>query len=119
MTQEDISGTMKYIQMKANRLYGSKLFKTVGPDKEMLKGLDAIENSDLPKWKKALYRTHRKFYDHTETVLDEEVAKKQDLFIQKEIKKAIKRGALPEKYDKTINSNGTNENNSGEITGSN
>jgi hypothetical protein len=119
MTKEDIAIVIKGIQMKANRLYGAKLFKTVGPDKEMLKGLDAIENSDLPKWKKALYRTHRKFYDHTETILDEEVAKKQDLFIQKEIKKAIKKGLLPEKYDETINPNGTNENNSGEITGSN
>jgi hypothetical protein len=116
MLQEDISIVMRGIQMKANRLYGAKLFKQVGPDKEMLKGLDAIEASDLPKWKKALYRTHRKLYDKTETVLDEVVAKKQDLFIKKEIKKAIKNGLLPEKYDKANFEGGTHKGNSEQVS---
>ena len=98
MTQ-DIGPILKAIQMKASRLYGSKLFKEVGPDKDLMKGFDALISSDLPKWKREYYRVMKKDFDKRETVLDEEVAKQQDLFIQKEIKKAVKKGLLPKEYD--------------------
>ena len=44
----------------------------------------------------------------TETILDEEVAKKQNLFIEKEIKKAVNAGLLPKEYVHTIQNNQTN-----------
>lgn len=99
MIQEEIGVVLKAIQMKANRLYGAKLFKEVKPDKVLMKGFRAILNSDLPKWKRDFYGVMQKDFDKTENVLDEKVAKAQDLFIQKEIKKAIKKGLLPKEYD--------------------
>lgn len=101
---QEIQTVLKGIQMKANRLYGAKLFKEVGPDKTLMKGFDLIIESDLPKWKRDFYRVTKKDFDKHETVLDEEVAKKQDLFIQKEIKKAVKKGLLPKEYDNKTNS---------------
>lgn len=100
----EIQTVLRAIQMKANRLYGAKLFKEVGPDKDLMKGFDAIINSDLPKWKRDFYQVTKKDFDKRETVLDEEVSKKQDLFIQKEIKKAVKKGLLPKEYDHKTNS---------------
>ncbi|MBP7119010.1 hypothetical protein KBA63_02880 [Candidatus Woesebacteria bacterium] len=104
MTKEDIGLVLKGIQMKATRLYGAKLFKDIGPDKDLMKGFDALIDSDLPKWKRDFYKVTKKDFDKHETVLDEEVAKKQDLFIQREIKKAIKKGLLPKEYDDKTNS---------------
>ena len=101
---QDISPILRAIQMKANRLYGAKLFKEVGPDKDLMKGFDAIINSDLPKWKRDFYKITKKDFDKTEIVLDEKVAKKQDLFIQREIKKAVNKGLLPKEYDYKANS---------------
>ena len=105
---ENIEKVLSEIQSRANKKFGSKLFKEIGPDPDLMKGFDALINSDLPEWKRKFYASTRKDFMKTETILDEEVAKKQNLFIEKEIKKAVNAGLLPKEYVHTIQNNQTN-----------
>lgn len=97
---EEVLGT---IQRAANLKFGEKLFKTIYPDKKLMKGFDVLIKSDLPEWKKKFYGSVRKDFDKTEVVIDEEVLKQQEKFIQKQINKAVKDGLLPKEYDQEKN----------------
>lgn len=100
MTEEEqIKSVLDSIQRAANLRFGHKLFRDFGPDEDIMKGFDAIINSDLPKWKRDYYAVMRKDFDKTENRIDEEVLKKQEKYIQNKIKKAVKDGLLPKNYD--------------------
>lgn len=106
MTEEEKvrrNQVLRAIQMRANRKFGHKLFKTEPPSAEVLFVFDKmLERTDLPKWKRDYYVAMRKQFTSTETVLDEEVAKQQERFIEHEVAHAIKKGLIPKpKYDKS------------------
>ena len=95
LTKEQ-SLVLSQIQTKATNKYGSKLFKTVQKAPDMLFLIDKLlEKEGVPDWKKRYYKALRPEFEGTKEIVDEEVGKLMDAYVDKEIKKAIKKGLLP------------------------
>lgn len=97
---------LQRIQKKANRKFHSRLFKEVDKNAEVLAVYQLlVDNEELPEWKRNYYRWLISQMDSgVQSVLDEEVAKEQDEFIDSLIQKAIEDGKLPKEYGEKKNS---------------
>lgn len=93
------------IQKKASRKFHNKLFKVQRKNKEIIELYEVLLTKDIPNWKRDYYKQTIRELDGEETVLDEEVAKEQDEFIDNLIKKAVEDGKLPDTYVKENNTN--------------
>lgn len=100
MNQTRIQQILRAIQTRANEKFDKHLWREVNPDED-LKALYEKGSKDrsLPKWKREYYAVLASEMQETETVIDEDVAKQKDAYIDDEIAKEIKAGRLPSKEE--------------------
>lgn len=97
MKKEQIDKVLGEIQSRANKKFNKRLFKTENND-EILFVFDKRLEQDMPPWKRRYYKAMRKDFDQEKISVDEDVGKEFDEYIDKEIKKAIKKGLIPKEY---------------------
>lgn len=99
MDKKQISKVISAIQAKSNKKYPS-VFKDEVANAEMVEIIDRMQDEDdIPKWKKEYYLRKRPVFAEVKQVLDEDLAKKKNGFVEDEISKAISEGRLPKKLN--------------------
>lgn len=101
-SKKQIDKVINDIQKRASNKYPD-IVKTVPASPEILMVFDeAINNEELPLWKRKYYKAMRKEFDKEKKIIDKDVAEKRDKFIQNEINEAISKGLLPKQKDNKI-----------------
>lgn len=86
------------IQTRANRKFNSKLFtesKLDEDDEKAMMVFDEMLKRDIPEWKRKYLEIMKKDMFKPKQMIDEEVGKQKDKWIDLEIKKAVRKNLLP------------------------
>jgi GrpB-like predicted nucleotidyltransferase (UPF0157 family) len=87
------------IQTRANKEFNDKLFQeTTDKDDEAVELVfNEMLKKDLPDWKRKYLEIMKKELTAKKTSVNEEIGALKDKWVEKEIRKAVKKGLLPKK----------------------